>query len=637
MKRTLALGAFALSLASLAGAQQVVKCSVTSSGSLSNGPSDVGAVDDSGQLVVFDSVAGNLTPNLPNGQRQVFLRNRALGTTTLVSYTTPGVGGAAFSYGASISADGTTVCFESSVSQFVPGDTNSSSDIFVRHLPTGQIVLASRSAAGALANASSSEAEISADGTKVVFQSWATNLVSGDANGSLDVFLKDLVTSAITRLSATSAGASANGPSSMATISTDGTCVAFESGASNLVPNDTNNNGDIFVRDLLTGVTSLESAALGGGPSNAYSFGPRLSANGRFVAFTSYATNLIAGGPNTVNARIYVRDRVTGVTSRVNYDHTGGDALGDCSAVGVSDDGRYVWFLSGAVLLVPGDQDNHTDLFVRDMTTGTNRKLTVGFDGGTAGEDTKFASISRNRSYVTFSSYANRLIPGDLDTLQDVYMLAAWGPSAELFVDLDGDGYGTNSSWTSGPPSTPGLVLAGGDCDDADPARHPGAAEPCDGIDNDCDSLVDDGCIAYYCTPSTTTHGCTPLVYAAGVASVTTSSPFYLSAYNVEGGRSGLFRYGLAPAGYIWAIGSTSWACVSAPSQRTLVVNAGGTLGTCDGQLLFELNAFLRANPAALGAPFAAGTKLYAQAWFRDPPAVTGVNLSNAVQIELGP
>jgi hypothetical protein len=143
-----------------------------------------------------------------------------------------------------------------------------------------------------------------------------------------------------------------------------------------------------------------------------------------------------------------------------------------------------------------------------------------------------------------------------------------------------------------------------------------------------------------YCTAGTTTHGCVPSITAAGNASASAGSGYTITVTNVEGQKSGLIFYGMSNVGWTptpWANGSSSYLCVKAPTQRTHAQNSGGTINACDGVLTIDWNAFIAATPGAVGAPFHGGETVWAQAWFRDPPAPKTTNLSNGLQFVVQP
>src|SRR5947208_191132 len=233
-----------------------------------------------------------------NGGRDVFVRERKTGKSTRVGVDSHGAQGNGDSEGPSISADGRFVAFYSLASNLVAGDTNGVRDVFVRDRKAGKTTRVSVNSHGAQTKRDSIVRSISADGRFVTFDSTASNLVGGDTNGVGDVFVRDRKTGKTTRVSVDSHGVQANGESFAASISADGRFVAFLSSASNLVAGDGNAAGDGFVRDRKAGRTKRVSVASHGTQGNDTSFPPSISADGRFVAFTSLANNLVAGDTN---------------------------------------------------------------------------------------------------------------------------------------------------------------------------------------------------------------------------------------------------------------------------------------------------------------------------------------------------
>ncbi len=238
-------------------------------------------------------------------------------------------GGTPFTSASATSGDGRYVVFESDATNLVAGDNNGAADIFVKDTQTGVTTRVSTDSAGNEANSSSFHKTISADGRYVAFTSYATNLVPGDTNGVWDVFVKDMQTGTTTRVSTDSAGGEGTSgfASSVPSISADGRYVAFQSEAGNLVAGDTNSASDIFVKDTQTGVTTRVSTDSTGTQSDGASFVPNISADGRYVAFQSLATNLVAGDTNGVYD-IFLKDTQTGVTTRVSTDSAGTQAKG---------------------------------------------------------------------------------------------------------------------------------------------------------------------------------------------------------------------------------------------------------------------------------------------------------------------
>jgi Tol biopolymer transport system component len=212
-----------------------------------------------------------------------------------------------------------------------------------------------------------------------------------------------------TRASVSSAGAQGDGPSAAPSVSDDGRLVAFSSAAGNLVPGDGNGVFDIFVRDRLAQTTERVSVASDGSEANGTSFEPAISANGRFVAFTSLASNLVPGDGNSVND-VFVHDRDTGETVRVSRAIDGGDPDGPSRVDSISDDGRFVGFWSHATNLVDDDANDDPDSFVFDRDTETIERVSVSMSGGDASAGASFSALSGDGRFVAFVSRSWNLV-----------------------------------------------------------------------------------------------------------------------------------------------------------------------------------------------------------------------------------
>jgi hypothetical protein len=239
-------------------------------------------------------------------------------------------------------------------------------DVFLHDRATGTTELVSLSTSGVQGNGDSLYPSVSADGRYVVFTSFATNLAPLDTNGVWDVFIRDRQIGLTTRVSRSSTGSQGNGTSWMGTISADGHYVAFRSQATNLVAGDTNARDDIFVSDRHTGTTERVSVGPGGVEANWDSSEPSLSADARYLAFSSGATNLVPNSPTTLSGRIFVRDLLNGTNEIVSSATDGSDPNNGCSSGWISADGRYVVFRSEATDLVPGDTNGYDDVFLHD-------------------------------------------------------------------------------------------------------------------------------------------------------------------------------------------------------------------------------------------------------------------------------
>ena len=362
---------------------QTIRASVSSAGVQGNSFSDTSyppALSADGRYVAFQSNASNLVSGDTNGTWDAFVLDRTNGVVTRVSVSSSGVQGNALTANrVSISADGRFVAFASSASNLVSGDTNNAADIFVYDRQAGTTTRASVATDGTQANSQSFEPALSGDGRYVAFESDASNLAAGDTNGAYDVFVHDLQTGQTVRVTDVAAGGPSNGAFGPS-ISADGRFVAFSSGAPNLVPGDTNGADDVFVQDLVTGATVRASVATDGTQGNDLSFQAALSADGRYVTFYSQASNLVAGDTNG-RQDVFVHDMQTGQTTRVSVSSNGVQGNSDSFAPSLSADGRYVAFRSSASNLVPGDTNAVEDVFVYDRQTALTSRVSVANDG----------------------------------------------------------------------------------------------------------------------------------------------------------------------------------------------------------------------------------------------------------------
>src|ERR671934_245437 len=355
--RSLAAGAAiaALAAAPASGAQPATQLlSVTTTGVSADDAGTFGRPQwSAGGLVVFSSASPKLVPGDTNGRRDVFVRDLSAGTTTLVSV---GMNGhPAFGSAAMISANGRYVAFSSTAQNLVPGKPTFTRDVYVYDRQTGAVERASVPQAGGWANGPSDAPSVSNDGV-VVFQSPPSHPVVGDGNGAQDVFLRDTGAGTTALVSHTAAGAPGDGASSVGVpgVTPDGRVVAFSSSASNLVPGDTNLAPDAFLYDRSTDAFTLVSTGLGGAPARGTSSDPTVSADGRRVAFASFAPNLVADD-NDGATDVFVRDLASGITLRASVAMDGGDPNGASQLPAISPDGSDVAFASKASDLVAGD------------------------------------------------------------------------------------------------------------------------------------------------------------------------------------------------------------------------------------------------------------------------------------------
>jgi hypothetical protein len=247
----------------------------------------------------------------------------------------------------------------------VAGDTNGEEDVFVHDRSTGTTVRVSVDSAGVEGNDFSDLPAISADGSCVAFESWASNFDANDTDFTTDVFVHDLA-SGVTEWVSRASPPQWSGGYGRPALSSDGSIVAFASGSFALVPGDQNGYGDVFVFDRPAGAMSIVSLDSAGAQADGTSLLPTLSSDGQIVSFTSYADNL---APNDTNAKndVFRHDRTSGATSGISLDCAGSTADGPSSEAWLSADGQVVVFSSYADDLVDADTNGYADIFARDL------------------------------------------------------------------------------------------------------------------------------------------------------------------------------------------------------------------------------------------------------------------------------
>lgn len=431
MRRTTGLGMILATLLFSLGAAisanafigQTARVSVSSTGDPANVAAANGVLSADGRYVVFPSSATNLVAGA-NGLQQIYRHDRANGETVMVSVSTTGSAGNSVSRDPSVSANGRYVVFSSFATDLVAGDTNGLGDVFVRDMQSGVTTLASTG--GLPADASSALSgltgarEISDDGRYVVFLSRATNLVPEANNGAQQVYLKDMTTGAVARVSVATTGEAGDLNSTTPAISGNGLFVAFGSLARNFSPLSTvGTASQVFVRDLAAGTTTLESA--GTAAVNKPSTVPVLSADGRYLAFVAEAP-LSPLDLDNGTADVYLRDRVAGTTvlASLSPETRGGGVSGSPS---ISGDGRWVAFSSIDELMVsPDTNGTASDVFIYDRDHPSVTIVSRNDAGDQAASTFPGTSLSADAHFVLFSSMASNLVTTPPSTVAQLYV-----------------------------------------------------------------------------------------------------------------------------------------------------------------------------------------------------------------------
>jgi WD40 repeat protein len=426
-----------LFLTAAAAAQDTLRVSIRSSHGQGDGNSVLPAVSADGAFVAFVSNATNLVASDTNGVYDVFIRDRAAGVLERISVDSSGAEADGASNLPVLTPDGQLVVFVSFATNLVAGDTNQAGDVFLHDRASGTTERVNVDSSGNQSDGDyfdNATPAISADGRFVAFASAASNLVAGDTNGVVDVFVRDRVNGTTERVSIDSTGMEGNLDSGFVgtvAISSDGRIVAFASYASNLVAGDANATTDIFVHDRATGITERVSVDSSGAEANGGSSWPVIDAAGQVVAFQSSATNLVANDMNHADD-IFVHDRSSGATELVSLRTSGVQGNADSQSPSISADGRRVAFQSFARNLVSGDTNGSNDVFLRDRAAATTSRMSVDSSGVEGNNASNNGAISANGLVVGFWSYASNLVPNDTNMWGDAFVhelcsiLATW-------------------------------------------------------------------------------------------------------------------------------------------------------------------------------------------------------------------
>lgn len=477
-----AAGIAACFVSSLSAAQSpsTTRVSLGSQGNQAVAPCEAPVVSDDGRYVAFHSVDATLVASDTNGVADVFVRDTLLGITTRVSVGPAGAQSNGSSTGASISADGRYVVFQSDASNLIVNDLNGFSDVFRHDRQTGTTIRVSLTHyGGEPLGGDSVGGVISADGHYVAFRSSAINIPSTpDTNGVSDIFRWDETLAGVRRISVAVNGDEPNGESIGASISQDGRYVTFYTAASNILSAGMDSNGanDIFLRDVFLASTTLISKSSAGAIGNGDSAQASISDDGLRVYFKSSSTNFTAGDTNGADD-IFMHEVSSGITTRVSVTSAGAQSNGSSSAPAASADGRFVAYESGASNLVSADTNGVRDVFIRDTLLGLTSRISVSTAGAQADRQCVDPAIASDGRWIVFQSAATNLVGGDTNLTADVFerdrgplgpvladsgvcpgsmTLTVTGATPNATVAL---AYGSSGSFTLGIPPCAGLVL----------------------------------------------------------------------------------------------------------------------------------------------------------------------------------
>jgi hypothetical protein len=404
-----------------------VLVSAPASGAIPNGSSYFSSISDNGRYVAFASNATNLVPGDDNGWDDIFVKDLATGSLTLISGGADGPSNQ-MSMQPSISGNGRYVVFLSYATNMLTDQTSDwrYANVYAHDLQTHKTELVQPSVIGGFPNSGALRPGISADGRYVVFHSAASDLVPNDLNGKIDSFIYDRAEDKMMLASKTFDGSVSDGSSTSPEITGNGKYVTFFSTATNIVEGDKNGVGDLFIRNLQTGVTELLSVATDGTQGNQdSSLIAAVTPDGRYIAFQSLASNLVPNDTNgiekvTYGGDVFLRDRVLGTTERVGVSAAGGQ-LSRVNYPALSDDGRYVYFYAAKPGIDQSDFSYGSDLYVHDRTTGATELLSATASGAPAAGENENGETSSDGRYVVFQSTSDELADGGGDNL-DIFV-----------------------------------------------------------------------------------------------------------------------------------------------------------------------------------------------------------------------
>lgn len=572
-RRALGAAAILIQLAVAGRAQLTERESVDSNEMQASDQSVRPSVSLNGRLVAFESDATNLAAVDNNSSPDVFVRDRVLGTTTLLSEKagSPGTTASGFSSVPRISSDGRYVIFIGPTDLSSPPATFGNG-LWRKDLATGAIGLASLRSNGSQANGVQflhADYDLSANGRYVVFCSGDSTIVGGDTNNHFDVFVRDFVAGTTTRVSTDSSNLQIplTFDCQLASISGNGRWVLFVAGAATTAP-PTTGVPHLLLKDTQTGTLTVVDVTGGGQLGNGGTpQWPRISGDGRFAVFQNASSNLYTDPGNPVGNSILLKDLVTKVYEPIAVDNLGVSANNSCYFPNITDDGRSVVFYTSASNL--GAPGTDTKIVLRDRVTHSTSIVSRNTAGVLANDSSTNAAISGDGRFVVFQSIATNLDGLDTNNADDVFLR---------------DRAGTN--------------------------------------------------VFEYCVAQVNSLGCTPHASATGTPSASAGSGFVIKCVQVRNQRAGLLFYSSQGTQTMLFLGGH--LCVNGP-KRLLPQNSGGSLpptNDCSGVLSYDFNAYVASG---IDPSLVNGAVVATQFWSRDAAAPSGTNLSDAVLFTLFP
>jgi TolB protein len=545
-----------------------------------------------------------------------------------VDVSSAGVQGNGFCFEVAVSANGRYVAFSSASTNLVPGDVNGWSDAFVRDLETGSTELVSLDASGHQGNGDVRVHEVSADGRYVVFTSWANNIDPLDADTMGDVYVRDRLLNTTELISVRSLPAPSLFHCWYAAMSADGRYVAFSTADGNVLPGDINDAGDVFLRDRLLAKTTFVSLSSTGELGNNGSDAPSMSANGSQIAFLSSAENFYpdrAPGPG-LTTHAYVRDTTTDLTIPVDVTPTGRLGNDDANMVAICPDGSTVVFHSYATDLL-GYPVGPGTAYVRDWSTPS--PVSIPYASSKPGGGFDFTpELSWNGRFIAFDSAYPYWVAKDLNPSSDVF-LRDQATAITSQVSTHGPGHSAGDQVRDPSVSDDGRVVA---------FRSKSTTLVAGSTPNIFHLFVricDPAPGLVFCYPTESPQGCLPSMSAQGQSSGSTGAGHSISVQNTVNDQIGLFVYGTSGSGV--ALFSNGFFCLQGPVIRLPAQATGGSLppsSDCTGGLQLDFNSVIASGQDPL---LVTGTPVYLQSWTRDPSHPAGAILSNALAFVIGP